>query len=295
MRATIGDDPRFQLSPAPRNRGFYENFERALTLVPEEADLVALCDQDDEWHPDKLEALIAKLAPEAGLAYSDMRIVERGGRVLSETYWEFRSNNYTDFGSLLIANTVTGAASLFRRELLDDVLPFPPRHAAAYHDHWIAQVAMALGPISYVDRPLYDYVQHDAAAIGYLAANGDGRFSASLIDRSRITWRRFRGRRYRLGWRQPYFNIYVRIALGARLLRARCGGRMAPERLALVETLIDPRRARSWLLRRVLRDGLRSTETLGRERVMLAGLAWSGARAGRRRLAGAVSRPAGPA
>jgi hypothetical protein len=70
---------------------------------------------------------------------------------------------------------------------------------------------------------------------------------------------------------------------------------MAPERLALVETLIDPRRARSWLLRRVLRDGLRSTETLGRERVMLAGLAWSGARAGRRRLAGAVSRPAGPA
>lgn len=283
IEAAVDGDPRFVLSRAPANRGFYENFERALSMAPREADYVALCDQDDEWRPDKLEALIAGLAPGARLVYSDMRIVEERGGVLSKTYWSFRRNNHTAFGSMLLANTVTGAASLFRRELLDDVLPFPPRHAAAYHDHWIAQVAMALGPISYVDRPLYDYVQHGAAAIGYLQANGEGRFSGSLVRRSQITWERFRRRRYRLGWRQPYFNIYCRLTIAATVLRARCAERMEPGKRRVVETLLDPRRAAPWLLRRVVRDGLANTETLGRERVILAGLAWRGAREGRRR------------
>jgi hypothetical protein len=72
----------------------------------------------------------------------------------------------------LVANTITGAASLFRREVLDYALPFPPRYGAAYHDHWVALVAMALGEVDYIDRPLYDYVQHDGAALGHARANG---------------------------------------------------------------------------------------------------------------------------
>ncbi len=55
---------------------------------------------------------------------------------------------------------MTGAASLFRRELLEDALPFPPAQFAHFHDHWIGLTALALGDIAFVDRPLYDYVQH---------------------------------------------------------------------------------------------------------------------------------------
>ena len=80
--------------------------------------------------------------------------------------------------SLLVANTVTGAASLFRRELLDLALPFPPRHGTPYHDHWLAAVALASGRIAYVDRPLYDYVQHRDAALGHARANAVGRIHA---------------------------------------------------------------------------------------------------------------------
>lgn len=280
----VAGDERFVISRAARNRGFYANFERALELVPDAVDYVALCDQDDEWHPDKLEALLAGLGTGARLVYSDMRIVDDEGAVISETYWSFRRNNHTDFGSLALANTVTGAASLFDRGLLEDVLPFPPRHAAAYHDHWIAQVAMALGPISYVDRPLYDYVQHGEAAIGYLAANGGGRYAASPLRRAQITWERFRGRRYHLGWRQPYFNIYCRVALAARVLEMRCGGRMAPDRARIVATLLEPANAARWLTRRVLEDGFGTDETLGRERLMLAGLSWDGFQRTRRRV-----------
>ena len=186
-------DPRFQLRFADANQGFYANFEQALAMVPPEADHVALSDQDDRWRPDKLERLLAALEqqPGAGLAFSDMRITTRSGRVVAGTYWDFRPVNHTDFGSEVLANTITGAACLFEARLLDDVLPFPPRHGAAFHDHWIGQVAMALGPIAYVDEPLYDYVQHDEAALGYLQANGSGRFSAPLLERAGVWYERW--------------------------------------------------------------------------------------------------------
>ena len=284
MREVLGDDDRFLLAPGERNLGFYANFERALGMVPAAAELVALSDQDDEWHPGKLEALIDGLEPDALLVYSDMRIVDRSGTVISDTYWSFRDNNHTDFASLVLANTVTGAASLFRRELLADVLPFPPRHANAFHDHWIAQVAMALGPISYVDRPLYDYVQHDEAAIGYLSANGGGRYSGSLLSRARISAQRLRRRRYHLGWRVPYFKVYCRIVLAATALELRLAGRLDPEKAEVLATLREPSRAARWLARRIAHDGLKTTETLGRERVMLAGLAWHGVERARRRV-----------
>ena len=110
----LGDDPRFLLSRASRRLGFYRNFERALALAPAGARYVALADQDDRWHPDKLATLLAELG-DAQLVYSDARVVDGDGRVLADTYWGRRSNNHTDLLSLLVANSVTGAASLFPR------------------------------------------------------------------------------------------------------------------------------------------------------------------------------------
>ena len=170
LARAVGDDPRFVVSRSPRRLGFYRNFERALTLAPAEAQLVALADQDDRWHPDKLATLVAALG-DAQLVYSDARVVSRDGVVIADTWWERRRNNHTDLLSLLVANSVTGAASLLRRELLADALPFPPAQFAHFHDHWLALVALSLGEIGYVDRPLYDYVQHGEASLGHAAAN----------------------------------------------------------------------------------------------------------------------------
>ena len=133
----IRGDPRFELSRSPRRLGFYRNFERALALAPADARCVAMADQDDSWHPDKLETLLAALG-DAQLVYSDARIVAPGGEVVSETYWTHRRNNHSSMASLLVANCVTGAASLFRRDLLDLALPFPPAQFAHFHDHWVA-------------------------------------------------------------------------------------------------------------------------------------------------------------
>ena len=144
LRAEVEGDERFVLSRNDRHLGFYRNFERAMSMTPKEADFVALCDQDDSWHPDKLERLLEAIG-DALLVYSDARLVS------PRVSWSASPTGSTDATtsrttrSLVMANSVTGAASLFRRELLDDALPLPPYHYKAFHDHWLAAVALSLG------------------------------------------------------------------------------------------------------------------------------------------------------
>lgn len=168
IEAAIAGDDRFRPVRNAVNLGFYRNFERALWRVPADAAFVALADQDDRWAADKLAALVAAVeAGGAALAFADMRVVDRGGGLLSPTFWPGRDSRCDHLDALLMANAVTGCACLFRSALLPLVLPFPALGRTAYHDHWIACVAAAAGGIAYLPRPLGDYVQHGANSLGY--------------------------------------------------------------------------------------------------------------------------------
>lgn len=165
---TAGDD-RFLLVENDRNLGFYLNFERALRRVPADADAVALSDQDDVWYESKLERLLSGLDdPTVQLVYSDLRLIDERDEVLAETAWRDRRNQCSDLVSLLLLNTVTGAASMVRSGLIRErVLPFPPETPATYHDQWIAASALAAGKIAFVPEPLYDYRQHGQNVTGW--------------------------------------------------------------------------------------------------------------------------------
>jgi Glycosyl transferase family 2 len=281
LHSLTADDPRFAVSHSAERLGFYRNFERALAMTPRQAGFVALADQDDRWHPDKLAALLDALG-DARLAYSDMRVTDERGRTISDTFWSGRRNNYTRLASLLLANTVTGAASLFRRELLELVLPFPPQVGRAFHDQWIASVALATGSVAYVDRPLYDYVQHGSASLGHAAA------LRAYDPRRLIRWRDPRGtaRDIATHGRRSYLTNALRVALAARTLELRIAGEVsagkarAIRRVARLATTSEPF---AWLAARSLRTLGGRNETMGIELSLLAALAW-------RRLAAASAR-----
>ncbi len=167
MHSCAASDDRISFRQNDANLGFYHNFETALRSVPASAQFIALSDQDDRWYPDKLERLLQAMQSDVTLSYCDMRVRNADGTVVSDSYWSGRNNNFEDLDVLLLANTVTGAASLFRRDLLETLLPFPPRIGDAFHDHWIACAALAQGSLGYIDAPLYDYVQHDDAVVGH--------------------------------------------------------------------------------------------------------------------------------
>jgi glycosyltransferase involved in cell wall biosynthesis len=269
IRREVGTDARFVVSVAPRRLGFYNNFERALALAPRAARFVAMADQDDRWYPDKLERLLAAIG-DAQLVYSDQRVIARDGELLSGTYWSTRRNNHSDLLSLLVANSVTGAASLLRRELLDDVLPFPPPQFAHFHDHWVALVARSCGRIAYVDEPLYDYVQHRDASLGHAAAN------QLKSVRARIADQRDPRERVRM-WRLHYFVDVARLMTLAEILRLRCGARMTRRgRLELRRFEAADRSVPAALALglRGLRDLVGTPETLGAEWMLFHAFAW---------------------
>ncbi|MEW6208607.1 MAG: glycosyltransferase, partial [Acidobacteriota bacterium] len=277
MRDIISQDERFTLFPSQSRLGFYRNFERCLRLAPQEAELVALSDHDDRWYTDKLETLVSTLRGGAALAYSDMNIVDAEGHLLANTYWTTRPNNYTNFASLILANTVTGAASMFRRELLDYALPFPERIGEAYHDHWIACVALALGEIAYIDRPLYDYVQHQSNIIGHFAPARESfaKKTWNLIARpggARELILRNLGQ-----WRAIYFYDLLRLKMLARVIELRCGERLSEEKkkiLRRIARLDDSLASETWLTLRSFRNWGRTSETLGAENSLLRAIVW---------------------
>jgi hypothetical protein len=255
----VAGDGRFSTSRSARRLGFYRNFERALALVPPDVEAVALCDQDDRWHPAKL-ALLREALGGGQLAFSDLRLVDGEGRVLRETLWEGRRNDHADLASLLVANSVPGASMLLRRSLLEIALPFPEVPGVPFHDHWLALSALTAGEIAYVDRPLYDYVRHGAAVLGGAAEAG----------------------RRRSPGRAAYFDGYLPRVVMAQTLLERCPSATAPKRRVLARFIAAERslRALAWLLGRGVP---RREVTLGGERALARGIAW-------RRLAAATAR-----
>jgi glycosyltransferase involved in cell wall biosynthesis len=244
IAGVVEDDPRFLLSRSDERLGFYRNFERALRLAPAEVALLALCDQDDRWHADKLAALRASLG-DAVMVYSDQRLVDTGGRVLRDTLWAGRANNHTNLVSMLVANSITGAATLFRREVAELALPFPDTLALPFHDHWLGLVA------------LYDYTQHRGAFFGAVTHGKPPNPARS--------------------WRGAYFRGYLARALLAEELLTRCAGHLTARKRRALRRFIAAERspaAFAWLALRPLRALWGRNETLASEAELLPGIVW---------------------
>ena len=238
---------------------------------------MALCDQDDRWHPDKLESLRGALESGVTLAYSDMNLIDGDGNLISPTYWTDRRTNHTDMTSLLVANTITAAATMFPRRLLDYALPFPAALGHAFHDHWLAMVALATGRIAYVDRPLYDYVQHSANAFGSRGASWKKRDAAKSSDpqsrlrgRARLSWRLLR-------WRLDYFYNACSARLHAEILMMRCGDALTGRKRRAVKRMTKADRSLPLAARMAVRSlgaRRRRSPTMGQERLIARGIVW---------------------
>jgi glycosyltransferase involved in cell wall biosynthesis len=270
----VGDDPRFRIQRGPR-LGYYRNFERAMNSVPAETELVALSDQDDQWHSDKLAALVEQISEGVTLSYSDMRVTDGDGKTISPTFWTERANNPNDLGALLIVNSITGGSALFRSELLEYILPFPTPPEGGLHDHWVAMVANSLGEVAYVDRPLYDYVQHGSAALGHeslrrpVIKRGPGFLRAI---RSGSAFRAAIARR--LSRMRTNYRVVIGARTSAELLLLRGGKAIDRRKRRTLRRWARIERSPTtwpWLM---LRARINGSKTLGSERRLVAGSLW---------------------
>lgn len=166
-------DGRF-VPGAHQGRGFgaARNFFDLLTQATGD---VALCDQDDVWHRDKLErGLNALHQAEAAygaetplLVHSDCRLIDADGCVLQESFFSHQGwdANATALNRLIVQNNVTGCTVLMNEALRRLVCARLP-DAPVLHDWWIALLAAAYGRVICLPEPLVDYRQHGDNVIG---------------------------------------------------------------------------------------------------------------------------------
>ena len=156
-------------------------------------------DQDDIWHPDKVEKTLAAMREAEAAAVSgeaeaavseddekaensactvpllvhcDMRVVDEEEQEIAPSYVKYQqmSPERCRLNQLLVQNNVTGGAMMMNEALVRLILSRPlPRHAVM-HDHWIALAAAAFGKVIFLDEALYDYRQHGNNVLG--AAKG---------------------------------------------------------------------------------------------------------------------------
>jgi glycosyltransferase involved in cell wall biosynthesis len=167
-----GTVPVVRVLDGPPPRGVAANFGRALSACT--GDLIALSDQDDVWHPDRLERLVAAFdeLPDATLLHGDARLIDAEGADLGTTLFatlgvsaeeRARVASGRAYDALLRRNLATGATTILRASVRDQALPIPPDWI---HDEWLAIVASVTGRVAIVDAPLTDYRQHGANQIG---------------------------------------------------------------------------------------------------------------------------------
>ncbi|MBY6049387.1 glycosyltransferase [Vannielia litorea] len=189
--------------------------------------LIALSDQDDIWHPERLARGAALLEdPEIQLIHSDARVVDAEGAELHPSVFALeRRMRAPSLRDLLYRNTVTGMTTLFRRELAELSLPFPGQSGVHfYHDLWLALLATATGRVALIEEPLVDYRQHGANAVG--AIGGARRLRLWQFRRPALRiWLRQRATSYALA-------RYLARCVQARVSEAVISGRLAPDKPA---------------------------------------------------------------
>ena len=72
-------DPRITLSVNTTNLGYKRNFEKAIKKC--KGEFIALADQDDIWHPDKLAILLDNIASN-DLIHSDAELIDGDNNVI---------------------------------------------------------------------------------------------------------------------------------------------------------------------------------------------------------------------
>ena len=153
---TYERDGKITLYAAP-NLGVVGSFIELVSHVADEYDYVALCDQDDVWHADKLSravSLLSEYDQDVPLLYcaeyiycdQDMRPGERS----------HLNRIGVGFATMLYENMVSGNTCVLNKRLAHLIAKAGPVDVYC-HDWWIALVATALGRLVFDDFACLDY------------------------------------------------------------------------------------------------------------------------------------------
>jgi len=154
----------------PTSKGILKNFENALRNC--KGDFICLADQDDIWEPGKVLTLSERIGDNIMIYHDSDFINEQGETIPGKISGSFNFYKGNDPRAFFLINCISGHAMMFRRELIEQALPFPQ---SRYHDWWLAFCAACRGNIDFITEPLVHYRQHDRSKTDILKRRSDYR------------------------------------------------------------------------------------------------------------------------
>ena len=155
----------FQISEGPR-QGFAENF-RGLVLRASLDPYIAFSDQDDIWHPDKLECAIAALraTPSVPALYGSRSVlVDEHGQKIGRSPMFRRTPG---FANALVQSFAGGNTMVLNQPGFQLMRESSRRTAFLMHDWWAYLIVSGAGGAVYYDpTPHIDYRQHASNVLG---------------------------------------------------------------------------------------------------------------------------------
>lgn len=155
----------FQITEGPR-RGFAENF-RSLVLGASIDHYTAFSDQDDIWHPDKLECAIKALGalPTVPALYGCRSVLvdERGQQIGHSPLFR----RPPGFANALVQSFAGGNTMVLNQPGFQLMRESSRRTAFLMHDWWAYLIVSGAGGSVYYDAtPHIDYRQHASNVVG---------------------------------------------------------------------------------------------------------------------------------
>jgi len=144
------------------NLGFVENFGTAIDLaLAHSFDYIALADQDDVWHSDRVSSGMHQLLQAEAdlgtehpiLAHSDLQVIDGNDTLLKSSFLRYRGYSTGDrrhLPTMLGQCGVLGNTVLMNRSMAELSRPFPA--GLHSHDWWLGLVAELFGTRCFIDK-----------------------------------------------------------------------------------------------------------------------------------------------
>jgi len=153
------------------NLGYVANFAKGIEHVLKLGyRYIALSDQDDLWHPEKIEIALTLLHEQEQisgedtplLSHSDLSMIDANGDLVHSSFFKYRQYEIDERKNLAIVlgqNGVMGNTVLMNRALARLALPFP--EGIHVHDYWLALIAELFGHRLLLKNPMVQYRIHE--------------------------------------------------------------------------------------------------------------------------------------
>ena len=173
--------------------GYQNNFLKAVSLCS--SDLIAFCDQDDRWRPNKLAVMERAMRdPDVLVACHNADVVDDAGTFLRlQNPWETVDRKLSPMEEAPW-KFAAGFTQVFRRGLLAfthlNKLSYDPNSENRFlaHDQWVSLLG-CLGTQQYIGESLVDYRQHGGNVCGASSSTDQSlleKLHLKIEDRSRL-------------------------------------------------------------------------------------------------------------